>query len=290
MRRIIGPLERHCASAGFGPEDAYLCAPMIGLGTAQLREDQDPGALLPRIVAFDRAEAQSANLTQTNLVQVSSFCGPRGLILGHDLLPGAPIPHPLLDPERFPGVFDISALLDTSRALLGTVREPRFPIFPGQYLLCAYKTLYCPGPCNLYGAMAVAIAKERDRSADLFLEDHGLFGEREDAQAHVLVSLIDAAATIGENLGVTYGRLYVGLRSRRVHSGEIGCSLTAAPYLRLARRAVPLRSPELLLELSVPQWEAAVSADFLSPAACPCPSPSSTQPACSPSQSSRSSF
>jgi histidine decarboxylase len=234
------------------------------LGTGRLTAPPGGSDLLERTIAFDRAEGECANLTQTNLIQVSSFCGLQGLLLGCDLLRQEERPHPLMDA---PHLLDLEPLCQATRALLGTVREKRFPLLPGQHLLCAYKAGYAYGPCTLYGAMAIALPYDRGANADLFLEDHGTLAAESPAayalqERQVLARLVDACQEIGQNLGVRYARIFLCLRACNVEVGEIGCALTAAPYLRLARRAVPAVGPELLARMSLAQWERAVDADF----------------------------
>jgi histidine decarboxylase len=211
--------------------------------------------VLANTVAFDRAEGETANITQTNMVCVSSFCGLQGLLLGHDLLIGDVRPHPLLGEERF---CDAAPLFAATRALFGTVKDKRFPIAPGQHTLCAAKSFYSRGPCELYGALAVAIPEDRSVSADLFLEDHGTLpavGDREQAKRCVLYRLADTVDQIGDNLGVTYCRIYLGIRSRRVAASEVGCALTAAPYILLARAAVPAGGVIELTRTPCAAWE-----------------------------------
>lgn len=296
VHRIIGPLERHCSAAGFQPTDCYVTAPLIGTGVVRMECSHAGSQLLDRIVAFDRAESSFANVTQTNMVAVSSFNGPQGILLGYDILRQPLHRHPLLNPEDFPDVYDAEPLFQATRALFGTVREKRFPISPGQHILCAYKTLFREGPCVLYGALAVAIAQDRERDADLFMEDHGTLvpsgtSEGYDLQEGMALSrLIDAVGRIGENLGVGYGRVLVGFRSCIVAEGEVGCVLTAAPYVHLARRAVPSGNPEALLEMNLPEWEDATRPYFLSSYECPCSSPSSTMSALPSLQPSGCSF
>ncbi len=243
------------------PTQAYVTTPLIGLGVAPRTCSHGGSPLLDQIVAFDRAEAEGANLTQTNLVTVSSFNGLQGLLWGYDLLPQPLQRHPCLSASDFPQVYDARPLLDATQALYGTVREPRFPIAPGQHVLCACKTRYQAGPCRLYGALAIAIAANRACNADLFLEDRGTLGagfheqERAEQEAAVLKRLIDAVGKIGDNLSVRYETVFVGFRSRAVLAGEIGCVLTAAPYIHLAQDAVPRDDPQALLRLSLRQWE-----------------------------------
>lgn len=272
VRQVVGPFPRHCAGAGLLATQAYVTTPLIGLGVAPRTGSRSSSPLLDQIVAFDRAEAETANITQTNLVTVSSFNGLQGLLWGYDLLPQPLRRHPCLSAEAFPHVYDARPLLDATRALYGTVREPRFPVAPGQHVLCACKTLYQEGPCRLYGALAVAIAADRACHADLFLEDHGVLeeygtlGEAHGEQAQhepeeaVLERLIDAVGQISDNLGVCYEKVLVGFRSRAVPAGEIGCVLTASPYIHLAQDAIPHDDPQTLLRLSLADWQQAVHA------------------------------
>lgn len=277
-RRIVGPFPRHCAGAGLLSTQAYVTTPLIGLGVAPLTCSPGGSLLLDQIIAFDRAEAETANLTQTNLITVSSFNGLQGLLWGYDLVPQPLRRHPCLSAEAFPHVYDAQPLLDATLALYGTVREPRFPIAPGQHVLCACKTLYWEGPCRLYGALAVAIAADRSKNADLFMEDHGTledYGRWEDhgtlgegfheqnqheQEGAVLERLIDAVGQISDNLDVRYEKVFVGFRARAVPAGEIGCVLTAAPYIHLAQDAILHDDPERLTHLSLADWQQAVHA------------------------------
>lgn len=287
VQRVIGPFDRYCSASGMQPTDAYVTAPLIGTGVAPLATTAGSSSngssrhgsadLLARIVAFDRAEASFANITQTNLVQVSSFNGIDGLLLGYDLLPQPFEPHPLLASTRgdrsgdFP-VFDAEPLFAATRALFGTVCDKRFPIAPGQHLLCAYKTMHHAGPCLLYGALAAAIAEDRKENADLFMEDHAVLssdvcGDEEALRQPLMESLyrlIDSVRQISENLGVHYARLFVGHRTIAVQEGEIGCVLTAAPYINLARNAVQHSTPEHLAHISLREWQGIVEPHFLS--------------------------
>jgi len=266
VRQVVGPFPRHCAGAGLLATQAYVTTPLISVGVANVTCSPGGSLLLDQILAFDRAEADTANLTQTNLVTVSSFNGLQGLLWGYDLLPQPLQRHPRLSAEAFPHIYDARPLLDATQALYGTVREPRFPIAPGQHVLCACKTLYREGPCRLYGALAVAIAADRACHADLFLEDHGTLGEAHGEQAQhepeeaVLERLIDAVGQISDNLGVCYDKVFVGFRARAVPPKQIGCVLTAAPYIHLAQDAVPQDDPERLTQLSLADWQQAVHA------------------------------
>jgi histidine decarboxylase len=256
----VGTQEHYCTAAGFHPSDAYIAAPLISFGTAPLLFSPN----LARIVAFDKAEARSGNITQTNLIQVSSFNGLNGLLLGYDLLAGAFRPCEFL--PNAPNVFSAEPLFATTKALLGTIEDQRFPVAPGQHLLCAYKTCYAEGPCHFYAAMAIAIPRDRSRNADLFMEDLGVLESTEDPEpkcVEVAKGLMQSVSLIAENLQIAYERVFLSVRTYPVAAGRMGCALTAAPYLRLARGAVPPSGVEALRSMSVEQWERQIQNKFL---------------------------
>jgi histidine decarboxylase len=194
------------------------------------------------------------------MVRVSSFNGLSGALLGLDLLPQPPALSPLLPEE--PEVYAAEPLFAATRSLLGTVTERRFPIRPGQHLLCAYKELVIEGPARLYGAMAIAIPEDPRRDADLFMEDHGVL-DTDCTKQCVAAELLGSVRQVGENLGVRYARVFLSVQERFVPSSLVGCVLTAAPYLKLARGAVPPAGASALGSLSVAGWESLVSDAFL---------------------------
>lgn len=256
----VGPLARHCTAAPLRPDSAYVAAPLLSFGLSP----RLASASLSRTVAFDRAEGAGANVTQTNMVRVSSFNGPDGLLLGYDLLAGELAPSGLA-PGR-PEALDAAPLFAATRALLGTVAERRFPIAPGAHLLCAYKEYFLEGPGTLYAAFAIGLPEDRERDADLFMEDVGALGGGtgvEGQRRGLAEALLDSAALVGENLGVRYRRVLVAVEAFDVPEGHVGCALAAAPYVQLAEGAVPDEGPEALARLSVAEWEETVSPRFL---------------------------
>lgn len=254
----VGSLSQYCSASPMHPAAKYVAAPLIGIGIAPAFQTQT----LATIVAFDRAEASFANITQTNMVRVSSFNGLNGLLLGLDLLP-----QPLEPSGASAGieVFRAEPLFEATRKLLGTVEDRRFPIAPGQHLLCAYKAHHAPGPCHLYGSMAIAIPEDRTKDADLFMEDHGtLAAEDLPRQVEGLrQAMLDSVRAVGENLRVRYRHVFLSVQLREVPDGHIGCALTAAPYIQLARNAVPEEGVGALAAMSVGEWERQVSHRFV---------------------------
>jgi histidine decarboxylase len=58
----------------------------------------------------------------------------------------------------------------------------------------------------------------------------------------------------GEDQGVKYKEIFVGFKTEWVKEGYVGCGLTCAPYVVLARNAVPDPASNLL-DMSLSQWE-----------------------------------
>jgi histidine decarboxylase len=266
---IISPWEEYCSSAGTSPSSCYIAAPTIGSGVAKLNYTHTGSQLLDKIVAFDRAEASAANLTQTNMITVSSFNGLNGALWGYDICKEPERKHNLVNNEKYSNVFDLEPLLIATHELFGGIHNKHFPIAPGQHLLCAYKCLYENGPTMMYGALAVAIAKDRSRNADLFMEDHGTLFVTHNKQSNleqqttVIENLIQAVQNVSDNLGVEYEKIFVALKCKAVNPGEVGCMITAAPYVKLAKKAVP-ENPMQLAEMSLSDWKAFSKGHYMS--------------------------
>jgi histidine decarboxylase len=273
LEKVLSPLDHYCSSSGMSPANPYITTPLISTGVTVMDCSHSGSQLLDNIVAFDRAEASYANITQTNMVTVSSFNGPNGLIWGYDLLPQELRLHPLANlPAEHPlheRVYDAEPLFRATQALYGTVEEKRFPILPGEHLLCAYKTMHQQGPCLIYGALAIAVPEDRTCNADLYMEDHGTLlashdkGANLDQQTTVIENMLRSIEKISQNLGVRYEKVFIGLKCKNVQPGEVGCVITAAPYIHLARKAVPHENPATLMNISLSEWESLVQPQFL---------------------------
>ena len=271
LPNIVSPFDIYCSASGMQPTDAYVTTPLITTGVAPIECSHSGSDLLDKIIAFDKAEGEFANITQTNMVTVSSFNGLNGAIWGYDLLPQELTRHPLVDEDQFPYVYDATPLFEATQALYGTVQEKHFPIAPGQHLLCAYKTFYHTGPSVIYGALALAIAEDRSRNADLYMEDHGTLTVGHgnvvspEQQSAVIENLILSVERISQNLGVRYEKVFIGFKYRNVKAGEVGCAITAAPYIHIARNAIPHNDPAFLQSIKLDEWKKYVKKDFMDP-------------------------
>jgi histidine decarboxylase len=275
--RAIGPFEDYCD--GYGRPGAqglgYVCVLKVATATVEKSDD----ALLDGIVALDRAEAAEAYLGQINMETASSFCGLAGHVWGHDLAwaDGLAGREPLFSVAQHDGsalpVYDGEALLAAGRALFGTARRRRFPLAPGAHVICANKSVTAyrpragrpdPAAGQAYGVwcyLALSIARERRAAADLFIEDAGVWTDNDseaDLRAWMENHRRRVAASIvacGEGQGLLFERTYLCAAHVLMPPGHLGIALAVAPYLVLARKAVPGGDFGRLAGLTLAQWE-----------------------------------
>ena len=277
--RAIGPYERYC--------DGYACPGAVGLGyvsvlkvaTAVVAKSDDE--LLDGIVAYDGAEAEGAYLGQINMETASSFCGLAGHVWGHDLAVADAVAGDRLsllftetqhDGTPLP-VYDGAPLLDAGLALFGTREARRFPLAPGAHVSCANKSVFAYRPRagrpdsslrQAYGVwcyLALSIARDRECCADLFMEDAGLWtagDDPADLEAWLIGHRRAVARSIlacGEAQAAAFERIYICHAWRIIPPGCVGVALAVAPYLVLARRAVPGGDFQRLGQLTLSEWE-----------------------------------
>ena len=112
----------------------------------------------------------------------------------------------------------------------------------------------------MWSAIALSIAEDRERDSSLFIEDVGQDvagdtpAERENALHARMEHIVDSVVLCGEDQGVKYKEIFVGFKTEWVPEGYVGCGLTCAPYVVLARNAVPNPASKLL-DMSLSQWE-----------------------------------
>lgn len=227
-----------------------------------------PGSTgLDDINAFDLAEVTRANLGQLNVITVSSFCGPHGLIWGYDVCAPA-AGHRSLGPVSRAGreveVYDLDGVIDAFARLTGSVDEKRFPLMPGSHLPAAvkYKTARTEGV--LYTTLGIGIPEDRSHNACLLMEDCGFVPGAEDAEAYrdeVIEGVAQSVLEIGKNQRVRYARVLAGYAATAVTPGHTGCALVLAPYFMLARDAYP--EERALADFTLEQWEEATAHRFL---------------------------
>ncbi len=251
----------------------YFLGLVLAVGISELELVHGGSGVLEQINAFDRAEVSGTNIGQTNMVTVSSFCGPTGLIWGYDVVRPDDLysqnkygPVFVEDTNRKIPVYSINPLLNALEGVFGTVEKKRFPILPGAHVLCALKSFELYGKSHIYSAMALGIAKDRDRDACLLMEDLGSLegvDDLETSREEIITNITKSVIKIGRNQKVTYKEIFAGMVDAEVPDGKVGCAIAAAPYFLLAKRAVLPGGVDELKQTSFRAWESKVNMYFL---------------------------
>lgn len=276
-KTAISPYENYCDGHGApgAQGNGYVSVLKVSVGTVEKTDD----FLLDGIVSYDRAEINDAYVGQINMLTASSFCGIAGQVWGHDLAAHNDIIEkkikPVLEIDQYDGsklhVYDAKPLLEAGIELFGTEKERRFTLLPGAHTICANKgvTAYRPKEDRplkegeAYGVwcfIALSLSADRDNCADLFIEDAGLWTKNdsaEDLKAFLeehRKSVAWSVVSCGQDSHVLFERTYVGFAYTIMKPGEIGTSLTCAPYVSLARNAVPSQGFNSLNKISLKEW------------------------------------
>jgi len=106
--------------------------------------------------------------------------------------------------------------------------------------------------------------KIRKHLTPIAIEDAGDAIPAESEQARkayldrLLVNIAESVIRCGDDSGVKYKAIFVGYKTEWIPEGYVGCALTCAPYVVLARDALPEGGTDRLLEISVSEWEKAL--------------------------------
>ncbi|MFQ5952815.1 MAG: histidine decarboxylase, pyruvoyl type [Candidatus Omnitrophota bacterium] len=264
----IGPFDLYCDGYGNAGSSGLGYISVLKLQTGKVKADMD--VVLEGIVSYDRAESLGAYVGQINMVAASSFNGLNGAVWGYHLAKNESIADgsikPLFTKKRSDGVdipvYSVEPLLDAGKRLFGTSGERRFPILPGAHVNCAVKDHTVKGPTSIWSAIALAIAEDREKDSNLFIEDAGDVKDitnDEERVAYLDRLMHNIAVSIvrcGDDSGVKYKEIFVGYKTEWIPEGHVGCALTCAPYVVLAKKAVPEGKPaEAMLSMTISEWE-----------------------------------
>lgn len=240
------PYPDHCIGHWGG--GGFLIAIILAQGTVPRRFTHAGSDTLDEIVAYDKAEAMTAHAGQVNMITVSSFLGPEGLLWGYDVAKvDLPVPDVLFasDFAEFSGV-DIRSGEDLRRAareLFGSATQPRLPFLPGAHVACVARHRCYTGPTTIYSAGAIGMPEDRATAACLLMEDVGQLDGVQDETTHrssrrrLLLNIIRSVVEVGKNQHVRYREIIADVTVSAVAAQEVGCALVAAPYFKLAGRA-----------------------------------------------------
>ena len=270
----VGSFDDYCAgylnpgASGLG----YIAALKLSVGSVET--DMDIG--LEGIVSYDRAEANDAYIGQINMLTASSFCGMNGAIWGYHLARADDLTGNRLHLlKRHDGadvpVYSAVPLLDAAYRLFGSDSQRRFNPLPGAMVVCANKSQTALAPANqttkVWCAIALAIAADRDTAANLFIEDASDTASTGETPLDDLVKNIALSIlACGADQNVLYSEIFVAYKWIEVDSNTVGCALTCAPYVTLARNAIPAgQDASVLVDMSISQWEASLKLPPLPP-------------------------
>ncbi len=267
----VGPFDDYCDGYGNAGSSGLGYISVLKLATGVVKMDMDKG--LEGIVSYDRAETSGTYVGQINMIAASSFCGLNGAVWGYHLARHESIADgsikPLFTKTRKDGkeipIYSVEPLLNAGERLFGTNDRRRFPLLPGSHVICAVKSNTIMGPNSVWSAIAIAMAEDREKDSNLFIEDAGdsIPAESEEARTAYLAGLMDKIAhsivRCGDDSNVKYKEIFVGYRTQWVPEEHVGCALTCAPYAVLAKKAVPPSgAPEQMLDMTIAEWEQAV--------------------------------
>ena len=248
--------------------------------------------VLPGIVAYDRAEKNTAYIGQINSIAVSSFSGPGSGVWGYDYARA-------VDPKKdkicvkteigVPGgkrklprevpVYDIKPLLDATQELFGTVdnRKKRFPPLPGCHVASAAKSANSlldeknvPIAGYVWSYIALCIAENRAEDSSLFVEDCGFepSPQRNDGKMKELLDekrakVVESCLACGVDQKVIYKEIFTGYDYLYCKRTEYGTAVAYAPYVLLASDAYPpatkTETPaQRLVKMTLEEWKNAV--------------------------------
>lgn len=264
----VGPFDDYADGYGNSGASGLGYISVLKLETGKVKADMDK--VLEGIVSYDRAESNGTYVGQINMMAASSFNGLNGAVWGyhlakHDSIADASI-KPLFMRKRSDGVeipiYSVEPLLNAGRRLFGTRDERRYPLLPGSQVICATKSSTAVGPTAVWCVIALAIAEDREKDANLFIEDAGdsIPGNNEQERIRYLDDLMQKVATsivrCGDDSNVKYKEIFLGYKSEWIPEGHVGCALTCAPYVVLAKNAIPKgHSPSELLSMKLSEWE-----------------------------------
>lgn len=191
-------------------------------------------------------------------------------------------------------VYPVWPLLDAAERLYGRLDQSgdqvrdlrRFPPMPGSHVICANKDASSAGPGYFWAIIAIAIVEDRETQANLFIEDADVIPatlvSTADPGAGYLPTETEVATILdghlrnvaesivlcGQDQDVRYREIFMGVKYVFAGEDEWGCALTCAPYVTLARDAVPpvgTGEPAEIIDMTIDEWEKALHLPPLPP-------------------------
>jgi histidine decarboxylase len=181
-------------------------------------------------------------------------------------------------------VYPVWPLLDAAERLYGRLDQSgdsatdlrRFPPMPGAHVICANKDASSAGPGYFWAIIAIAIAEDRETQANLFIEDadvitatrvstadpdSGYLPTPDEVTTMLKGHMRNVAESIvlcGQDQSVRYREIFMGVKYIFADEDEWGCALTCAPYVTLAKDAIPrvgTGEAAQIIDMTIEEWE-----------------------------------
>lgn len=255
ISRAIGPSKEFCM--GYMNPDmpdggGYISTMKLSVGTVDIK---GLDVVTESILAYDRCGRSDAYFGQVNMLNTSSaFCGLNGAIWGldlavhEDIVSGKAVSmymQPQVSGKEIP-VYNVRPLLDATERLFGKEKQQRFPPMPGAHIVCAGQDVSARGPLWVWACIGVAVPKNRDVAACLFVEDADTYGNDSTTESEMigylegtLRKVTNSIALYGKDQEVEYECIYAGYKYVFVESDQVGCALVTVPAVYLAQNVLP---------------------------------------------------
>ncbi len=267
--------------------NGYITTIKISVGLVDVPQQAIGGVPLDKgtagIVSYDRCECNDAYIGAINMLTASSFSGQLGAVWGYDLAEAVNLRGTLLYNQQWPDgsttpVYSIYPLLDATQRLFGTASQRRFNTLPGAFVVCANKSATNDPSKQSNGwawsFLALSFLEDRNSGSNLFIEDCDIiegdlpYSEVNKIMKDTLHKVTECVVLCGADQGIKYKETFIGYKLVRFVKGQehqqVGCALACAPYVTLARNAIPAgRNPSDLTDMTIGQWEKALGLEPL---------------------------
>ncbi len=218
------------------------------------------------------------------MLTASSFSGLQGVIWGYDIAKIETLRDDLLYVQKWPNsdfttqVYSITPLLEATERLYGhaEIEERRFNPIPGSMVVCANKSATSNPSSNVkkgwaFSFIAISILEDRNSGSNLFIEDCDIIDyykadgtPRKKAEVKKILQdtlrkVTECVVLCGIDQNIKYKETFIGYKVTEFNETEVGCALACAPYVTLAKNAVPPgKLPADLTEMTITEWENAL--------------------------------
>lgn len=272
ISQAVGPSKEFCTgymNPGAQNGEGYISVMKLSVGTVDVK---GLDMVTESILAYDRCGKSDAYFGQVNMLSTASaFCGLNGAIWGLDLgvhedIVSGKVPPMYMQPQtsgqEIP-VYNAHPLQDAAERLFGKEKQRRFPPMPGAHIVCAGQDVSARGPLWVWACIGIAIPRNRDKAACMFVEDANTYGDDSTTESEMigylegtLRKVTNSIALCGLDQEVEYECIYAGYKYVFVEPGQVGCALVTVPSVYLAQNAIPQgMDAASMYKLPLVDWE-----------------------------------